>query len=55
MLRGIATAVIGGVALGAIAWLSTHATASSVPNLSLLSAGLSGARRWLAVMALLIC
>jgi hypothetical protein len=55
MLRGIATAVIAGVALGAIAWLSTHAMADSVPNISVFSASLSSARRWLAVMALLIC
>jgi hypothetical protein len=55
MLRGIATSAIAGVALGVIAWLLTHATADDVQNISLFSAGLSGARRWLAVMALLIC
>ena len=55
MLRGIATAAVAGVALGAIAWLSTHTMAGNVQDISLFSAGLSGARRWLAVMALLIC
>jgi hypothetical protein len=46
MLRGIATAIIACVVLGAIAWLSTHAMAGSVQNISLFCAGLSGARRW---------
>jgi hypothetical protein len=55
MWRGIATSVTAGVALGGVAWLLTHATADDVQNISLFSAGLSGARRWLTVMALLIC